>query len=110
MALSFGHSSSSVSDEMTQTFNVTLYDKSVSTSREYIAEQFVAFSDVVTLLVFVPVFSISGIGVVVETSYESGLHNLIQSSTVDIEASTNIFESVFVSLVSKIRSTAVWAS
>lgn len=38
MALSFGHSSSSVSDEMTQTFNVTLYDKSVSTSREYIPE------------------------------------------------------------------------
>lgn len=38
MALSFGHSSSSVSDEMTQTFTVTLYDKSVSTSREYIPE------------------------------------------------------------------------
>ena len=38
MALSFGHSSSSVSDEMTQTFTVALYDKSVSTSKEYIPD------------------------------------------------------------------------
>lgn len=38
MALSFGHSTSSVSDEMTQTFTVVLYDKSVSTSKEYLPE------------------------------------------------------------------------